>query len=697
MYPGTIRKESRKRALRHLCRHVREVYDRRGFWIQPECDFRFFPCGIHETWVLGFFCGDRFMGERRINIAYLTADWNRELVSVALGAVAKYLESHSEVYVQVFDCFSFALYSERANSAFQIYDLPDFRNYDAVLVQSHEITDTGVLRKLEKRIMEANVPAISVGAKMKGCTYIGTDDYSAFREMTTHIVKKHHAKTFLFLQGCERDDGSGEAELRRQAFEDVCRENGILEENISFYVGNWDSRKGKEAVEELLSSGRPLPDAIVSANDEMALGALGALTDAGIKVPQEVMVTGYDGIMSASLSAPRLSTIHRNFDNLITTALDTLMAKIRKEEVPDLIYSPYQAVFSESCGCADDSLAELPRIKRMYYANARQQEKFYVQQDHLTADLFNASHYRILETIEKHYQIFGEGNLYIYANDYYFDHYLSEDIEEDLEGRPFSDTFLLAGCGGRKLQREEHKAYMRISKSELAGAPLLREERMTIFYALHCKGINIGFLVLTQLPSVAEMHLHENIVNLCVFAIENARQQIRSEKLNTKLNALYTRDQLTGLYNRFGYDELADTVFEDINGHGGDVHVLFLDIDDMKGINDHYGHEKGDLAIRTVSRVMKGSCRKDDFKMRYGGDEFVIITEAGKADVKGRLKENFRKVNESGELPFYLGVSIGDYTVKDKGPKTLDDLLRRADELMYLEKERKKRGVVPDV
>jgi diguanylate cyclase (GGDEF)-like protein len=83
--------------------------------------------------------------------------------------------------------------------------------------------------------------------------------------------------------------------------------------------------------------------------------------------------------------------------------------------------------------------------------------------------------------------------------------------------------------------------------------------------------------------------------------------------------------------------------------------------------------------------------------MRYGGDEFVIITEAGKADVKGRLKENFRKVNESGELPFYLGVSIGDYTVKDKGPKTLDDLLRRADELMYLEKERKKRGVVPDV
>ena len=191
----------------------------------------------------------------------------------------------------------------------------------------------------------------------------------------------------------------------------------------------------------------------------------------------------------------------------------------------------------------------------------------------------------------------------------------------------------------------------------------------------------MGFLVLTQPPTVAEMHLHENIVNLCVFAIENARQRIRSEMLNQKLNALYTRDQLTGL-------------FEQINDRGRDVHVLFLDIDNMKGINDRYGHEQGDLAIRTVSEVMNGSCRRDDFKMRYGGDEFVIITEAGKADLKGRLKENLRRVNESGTLPFLLEVSIGDYIVKGKKPKTLDDLLRQADALMYEEKGRKRAAIL---
>ena len=234
---------------------------------------------------------------------------------------------------------------------------------------------------------------------------------------------------------------------------------------------------------------------------------------------------------------------------------------------------------------------------------------------------------------------------------------------------------------------------MRIRRPELTDAPLLREEQLTIFYALHFRKINIGFLVLTNPPTVEEMHLRESNVNLLVFAMENARQRIRSKRLNEKLNALYVQDSLTGLYNRYGYDRLAEGIFEEIDEQGRDIHVLFLDIDDMKGINDRFGHDRGDLAIRTVARVMKNSCRKTDFKMRYGGDEFVIVTEAGKVDLKGRLQENFRRVNEDGTLPFHLSVSIGDYTIHGDKPASLDDLLRHADRLMYEEKKRKKSGL----
>ena len=443
-------------------------------------------------------------------------------------------------------------------------------------------------------------------------------------------------------------------------------------------------------MEELISSGRPLPDAIVSANDEMALGALSALTEAGISIPKETIVSGFDGILSASLSDPRLSTISRDFDTLINTALDALMALIRKEDVPRHIHSPYRTICSESCGCYENYLSELPKIKRMYYQNARQQEKLFYQRDLMTADLFHLAGGRIMETVEKHYQVFGEGRVYVFSNDYYFDQYFSEDTVEDVDSRSFSDTFVLTACGGRDLERGADGAYLRFDRKDLVDAPLLRDEQLTIFYSMHFKNISMGFLVLTQPPSVVEMQLHENIVNLYVFAVENARQRIRLRKLNQKLNTVYVKDQLTGFYNRFGYDRMAEGVFDDITAQGCAIHVLFLDIDDMKGINDKYGHDKGDLAIRTVSSVVDGSCRKSDFKMRYGGDEFVIITEAGTIDLKSRLEEKFRLLNEKMELPFYLGVSIGEYTVEGDSPKTLDDLLRRADELMYREKSKKK-------
>ena len=631
------------------------------------------------------------MGKKRINIAYFTADWNRELVSVALNAVRKYLESRPEVYVQVFDCFSFDLYSESPETSYQIYALSDLSRYDAVLVQSHEIMYTEAIRKLEQRIVQLGIPAVSVGAKMQGCVNIGTDDYAAAREITEHLVEKHGARTFLYLKGCEREDGTGEAELRRKAFEDVCREHGIGAENISYYDGNWESWRGRLAVEELLSGNRPLPDAIVSANDEMALGALSVLTEAGLSVPHDVMVTGFDGILSASLSDPRLSTISRDFGTLITRAMELLMKQISGEEVPKRVYSPYQMICSESCGCFENYREELPKIKRMYYQNARLQEKIFYQQDRMTADLFRTDNAQIIETVEKHYQIFGEGRTYVFANAGYYDGFAAEDSGEEARNSSFSDTFVLVVCGGRELKRPGDSAeYMRVERKDLVDAPLLREEQLTIFYFLHFRSIGMGFLVLTQPPSVAEMQLHENIVNLCVFAIENARQRIRLNRLNQRLNALYVKDQLTGFYNRFGYDRLAEGVFEEINEQGSSIHVLFLDIDDMKGINDRYGHDHGDLAIRTVSRVVNGSCRRTDFKMRYGGDEFVIITEAGKLDLRKRLEENFRKINESGELPFCLSVSIGEYTIEGGSPKSLDELLKHADELMYQEKARKK-------
>ena len=90
------------------------------------------------------------------------------------------------------------------------------------------------------------------------------------------------------------------------------------------------------------------------------------LKDAGIRVPQDVLVTGYDDIFSASLSDPRLSTIQRRFNEIIRNACGALLKKLDGKDVPDKLYEPFEPVFSESCGCRLHSASELLTIRRMF-------------------------------------------------------------------------------------------------------------------------------------------------------------------------------------------------------------------------------------------------------------------------------------------------------------------------------------------
>ena len=625
-------------------------------------------------------------------IVYITADWNRELVSVALNSLMNYISRYDNIHVQIFDCFGFALHSKDDFFKYEIYELPDLKNYDAVVIQAHQIMDDSALLRLEERIHEAGIPGISIGARMKGCIYIGTDDYNAISTITTHLITEHGARSFLFLKGAERD-GYGEAYDRRRGFEDVCTKYGIRKEDISYFDGYWQSEHGKQAIYQLLEEGRPMPDAIVSANDEMALGAMVALKENGYSIPEDVRVTGMDDIFSASLSDPRLTTIKRDFSSIITYAMDVLMSKIRGNEVPMKIFVPFETIFSGSCGCSENMENDLLNLKKRYYAHSRHMEKYYYLQDKLTAGVIGADDpAMILAEVEKYYSIFGGGSVYLFINSAYYDHFLQPEMHPVTDSRYFSSTFVLAACGGRKLTLEPDSfhSYAHVSRQSLPTAFPLSEEVFSLFYPLHFKNTMMGFLVLTRPPKIFEMNLHESIANFLVFSLENGRQKMAARKMNARLGSLYITDYLTGLYNRFGYQRLGQEIFYEAQREGMPIRVMFLDIDDMKKVNDEYGHDVGDSVLKSLANIIDSSCRKNDLKMRYGGDEFVIITRECQADIRGRILKKLDVLNSSNVLPVQVHVSIGDFIQDTSNIDSLDVFLNHADKLMYEEKMQKK-------
>ncbi len=162
--------------------------------------------------------------------------------------------------------------------------------------------------------------------------------------------------------------------------------------------------------------------------------------------------------------------------------------------------------------------------------------------------------------------------------------------------------------------------------------------------------------------------------------------------LEARLAALSEHDELTGLLNRRGFRRMAEHELKVGRRAGRRGSLLYLDMDGFKGIHDEHGHGEGDLALRAVADVLRGTVREGDLAARLGGDEFVVYATGAATTDEGevlasRLREHLARANEAAARagrPYALGFSIGVAAVE--GGDDLDAVLTRADAALYARK-----------
>ena len=136
--------------------------------------------------------------------------------------------------------------------------------------------------------------------------------------------------------------------------------------------------------------------------------------------------------------------------------------------------------------------------------------------------------------------------------------------------------------------------------------------------------------------------------------------------------------------------ELGQQRVDDLLASEGSVQVLFIDMDDMKSINDRFGHETGDAALKLSARILQRTCSADAFIMRYDGDEFIIIDTGRIRHLDERIQEAANDYNRSSGMPFTLSFSIGLVRTGSEKRLPMDDCINAADSLMYKVKQKKK-------
>ena len=229
------------------------------------------------------------------------------------------------------------------------------------------------------------------------------------------------------------------------------------------------------------------------------------------------------------------------------------------------------------------------------------------------------------------------------------------------------------------------------------------------FSLLRSRAQNIPILLLTGLPDEelaiqavregAQDYLVKDQVdgNLLVravnYAIERQRLIAQLEKAREEAQRLTLIDDLTGLYNRRGFFTLSEQQWKLADRKNKKLVLLYCDLDNLKTINDNYGHLMVDQALITVAQLLKSTFRESDIIARMGGDEFAIL--AIEAETNGdrminRLDEKLDELSESEDLNLPISLSSGYAHYDPEEPKSIEEVLGEADIQMYAQKEGKK-------
>jgi len=242
-----------------------------------------------------------------------------------------------------------------------IYDLAGPENVDGLIIWSgalcHQV-DVPVITEFCRRYLP--LPMVTVGHPLvEGIPGVVLDNYQGMRDVVTHLVESHNLARIAFIRGPQLQP---EAEQRYRAYLDVLAAHNIPVDPALVVQGNFKESGGTEAVRVLVDERRVQFDALVAAADNMALGAMRALQQRGIRVPADVAVAGFNDEVPSRFVTPPLTTTPFRSHEMARRAAEMLLALLRGEAVPERVLLSTRLLIRQSCGCPDPLVSEAAEV-----------------------------------------------------------------------------------------------------------------------------------------------------------------------------------------------------------------------------------------------------------------------------------------------------------------------------------------------
>ena len=532
-----------------------------------------------------------------------------------------------------------------------------------------------IYEMLEKK--QADCPVVLVREEHDRFNCTCTNNTKAFRNLVRHLIEDHGLTKICMQAGLLQE--SPEAVIRMEAFKQEMAVHGLPVTDDCICPGNMWTSSGDVAFRAFFQDPENIPQAVVCGNDYMAMGLIRELAKHGYRVPEDVIVTGFDNITDWCTDVPSLTTIQPDYAGMVTKAMDLLDSLLRgktKPEGPVMIGLPGELVLGESCGCGKRSDAFFRRVTEKAMALLEAENDQDAAMNNMSIDLGACA-----DLTELHQVMISRRT----ENPIVRDHYVC------LFGTP--DHLMEESCGEACLvhalrdHRDSGMPMIHFDRKDLLPLMAERETEPQVFYfkLLHQMGHNFGYSVFHYDPGCFPSRCFVQTNALLSIALQNIYRQNELMALYEERRHSSITDPLTGLLNRRGMVEFVEPLWPSLTGR--EIAFICIDMDRLKEINDTFGHAAGDYAIRLTARAISDILPEGSAGVRIGGDEFVIFLPDARnhaADrLTARLRDRLEELNREEKRSFSVSASAGFAVMKPSRTMSIDDCIRESDRELY--------------
>jgi len=563
-----------------------------------------------------------------------------------------------------------------------IYGLMDFSVIDVVIIHEETIQNETVIRAITQYAKNSDIPVIIIGERREGCINIKFDKEYGFEAMVRHMIETHHMTDLHMMAGTKNNPFS---ENRLEVFKRVLVEYNLPFDDSMVSYGDFWSDPAEAATEKLVASGK-LPQAILCANDKMAIAVCGVLIRHGIKVPEQIAVTGFDGILEINFSSPKITTARCEAMDIAKKTLEVLVTVGKYKDKTESFLVPVRLSFAETCGC----IGKVP-VDASRYLNILN-DRFYLYQNEAIRLSAIMTRIERCESLGQITEELRDGLFYdmccVMEKNFSEEERNPEEFRRELLNDKSRDTILLYDCNVFGNLQERPFPLKQIIPNIVY---CMETGRAVVLTPLQHIGVPMGYagFFFARLDHVQSSRITQ-ITNSLSVALGDYRNMRYKNFLMHQIDEMYRIDALTGLYNRRGFALAYQKLLETEGAASLPLTIVLADLDRLKYINDTFGHKEGDFAIRSVAEALKEVCPKGSIFNRFGGDEMLAVCQ-GRYDpepIRNAFTRYFKKFNEESQKPYDVHASIGVYITEENEQLDFEEILERSDRLMYAEKER---------